>query len=365
MPSSTPSIADVLNRGLPSHETLAKVYPHLFPHTPPPRATYPLVLLPKGFNIKDFYSPLQNEPRAPIEPTLTTYGNEFYFDFEEKIKAIFYFLSSILATFGWIGSGDIGIGLIAIPLYAMAILKIYIPFSRYEHKQNLNKINEDKYISQKEIYDKLLRQYEDDIKTYRLPSEKVRRDGLIRMEMKQKARTMLANTELTYYTGPLEGQMIGASEARLFDALCSEFPGQIHRDRFLTAHGDGTYRHRPDMVYHNKDTQLVIAIEVDEPYVHGTLKPIHYVGEDSQRNEQFLRKGWLIVRFTEQQVVKHTQECVNFIRRLSHDLCVSEQLIDLAQCEKLYFPQDARELCWTYDEALEMAYSGHRSSYMQ
>lgn len=50
-------------------------------------------------------------------------------------------------------------------------------------------------------------------------------------------------------------------------------------------------------------------------------------------------RKWLIVSFTEQQVIQHTEECVNFIRRLSHDLCVSEQLIDLTKCEKLCFTQ--------------------------
>lgn len=64
----------------------------------------------------------------------------------------------------------------------------------------------------------------------------------------------------------------------------------------------------PDFIYHDS-SGLCIDIEIDEPYALESRKPIHCQGQDDYRNAFFLRKQWVVVRFTEQQVMKHPLLC--------------------------------------------------------
>lgn len=58
-----------------------------------------------------------------------------------------------------------------------------------------------------------------------------------------------------------------------------------------------------------------MEIEIDEPYVFHTGKPTHFqeCPKDKQRNEFFLTKNWIVIRFAEEQVYKYPEEYCGFI----------------------------------------------------
>lgn len=71
----------------------------------------------------------------------------------------------------------------------------------------------------------------------------------------------------------------------------------------------------PDAAYIDSSIGLCIDIEIDEPYTIPGGKPIHYIGgPDDYRNSYFSNMGWFVIRFAEEQVAQHPEECIEFIR---------------------------------------------------
>jgi len=71
----------------------------------------------------------------------------------------------------------------------------------------------------------------------------------------------------------------------------------------------------PDFIYHD-ETGLTINIELDEPYALSDHTPIHYHGQDKDRNAYFVRQRWVVVRFTEEQVVRQPELCCKELAQL-------------------------------------------------
>ena len=59
---------------------------------------------------------------------------------------------------------------------------------------------------------------------------------------------------------------------------------------------------------------LYIDVEIDEPYTMDSKLPIHCVGSDDYRNYYLASNGWEIIRFSEQQIVEHTEKCIETIK---------------------------------------------------
>ena len=77
---------------------------------------------------------------------------------------------------------------------------------------------------------------------------------------------------------------------------------------------DNTNWFQPDYLIKILHGDIYIDIEVDEPYAFGAqFKPIHQAGDDDERNEYFLDKGWDVIRFTEQQIAKFPNACCKVI----------------------------------------------------
>lgn len=100
-------------------------------------------------------------------------------------------------------------------------------------------------------------------------------------------------------------------------------------------------------------------IEVDEPYSGISRKPMHYIGSyDQDRDRYFNQHGWVVIRFTEEQVVKQPIPCCHFIGKVLNALI-----------PQYSFPEElALELKpviqWTYEEAERMALENFRESYL-
>lgn len=60
---------------------------------------------------------------------------------------------------------------------------------------------------------------------------------------------------------------------------------------------------------------LYIDIEIDEPYTMDSKLPIHCIGSDDYRNYYLASNGWEIIRFSEQQIVEHTDKCLETIKK--------------------------------------------------
>lgn len=72
----------------------------------------------------------------------------------------------------------------------------------------------------------------------------------------------------------------------------------------------------PDIALINEKTKFYLDIEIDEVYDLESKFALHSVGTDDLRNEYFIRKGWYVLRFTEEQVVKQTLSCCKYVSQV-------------------------------------------------
>jgi hypothetical protein len=99
-----------------------------------------------------------------------------------------------------------------------------------------------------------------------------------------------------------------------------------------------------------------VDVEIDAPY-HGWYRvPLHCTdGKDSVRDGYFNRCGWTVVRFTEQQVRKESQACVEFVR-----MVVRKLRGDVLEITTSVTPEKR----WTFKEAVEMEHNLVREKYL-
>lgn len=157
------------------------------------------------------------------------------------------------------------------------------------------------YERKKELYIMLQQQHELLVQATRMPEKitKFRQQSILRILNK---------------TVPNDGNNStarrGYSESLFEPYLNQYFPGKIHTGLTLTIPGF-KYPYTADFTYVDLDSNLYIDIEIDEPYSYKSGKPTHYQGSwrDDNRNNFFLYRQWIIIRFAEEQVVTMPSSC--------------------------------------------------------
>jgi very-short-patch-repair endonuclease len=157
------------------------------------------------------------------------------------------------------------------------------------------------------------------------------------------------------------GAIKGKSEAKFEQYLNRYFPRQIYTDLALII-PNFKHPYTADFTYINKEIKLFIDIEIDEPYIYNTREPRHYIGywKDQIRNDFFNNKGWIVIRFSEEQVVRYPDSCCKFIAQQIAEITGNSAITNqFAQTPDLQ-PQQQ----WTEKEAIEMAYRKERDDYL-
>ena len=123
-----------------------------------------------------------------------------------------------------------------------------------------------------------------------------------------------------------------------------------------------SFRYTADFILVHKPTGLAIDIEIDEPYEGRRGKPHHCIdrGKDNQRNQFFLEKNWVVIRFSELQVVKYPDSCCKAIARVIAQ--ITGDYRGLAQFGNVADLLPHKQ--WTVKEAIYMAKTKFRNSYL-
>ena len=121
----------------------------------------------------------------------------------------------------------------------------------------------------------------------------------------------------------------------------------------------------PDFIYQNSHQNNVffIDIEIDEPYSLPDGYPVHYQGLDNNRNNYFLRAGWHVIRFSEEQIMRQPAQCCRFLadfiqkknQKQTHQN-ISKELENIPLIS-------LKTRHWTREEALYMFSNKYRDSY--
>lgn len=122
--------------------------------------------------------------------------------------------------------------------------------------------------------------------------------------------------------------------------------------------GGKAYYYYPDIVIRNKPTGLMIDIEIDEPYVAKTGEPIHCYKDDDDRNDALVDDNWIVLRFTEEQVIRFPDICLAYIRTVCSDI--------LTHSEKCNNPMTwgFTQRPWSSYESRQMADTNYRLKYL-
>jgi hypothetical protein len=123
--------------------------------------------------------------------------------------------------------------------------------------------------------------------------------------------------------------------------------------------------YEPDIVLIDRELNLFIDIEIDEPYEGYYRSPTHefnvddstglIVKKDETRDLFFTESGWVVIRFTERQVHLQEKECIAYIK----DVLNSIRDFKLEQISKC--PLEPQ---WTYQQAVCWQKENYREKYL-
>jgi len=160
----------------------------------------------------------------------------------------------------------------------------------------------------------------------------------------------------------------GMIEERFYNTLKQYFGDKIIIDRIIEITENGN-PYVPDIIYYDKNTNIIIDIEVDEPYTLEEGKPIHYdyfdgdglTSVDFHRDYYFRSNGWIILRFSEEQIVKDDLACCHVLARLISIISGDDSYI-----KSLPEPKEIKqEKAWTLIDAINYEKSGFRENYLK
>ncbi len=217
------------------------------------------------------------------------------------------------------------------------------------------------YLWAKKTYPQRLREfenelinYESELKEYELQIKSITSD-----DSKNKSRKILIDRVLernssAFYILRSESAKKGVAESFFSDLLLKQFGDNILFDICFK----GYY---PDFVYYNKSSNILINIEIDEPYVGHSGEPIHYTDGfyrvDQKRDDVFIKNGFIVLRFAEIQIFKYHIQCVSYIESLINAL----QTSDFSFLKENIVPNVP---FWKKEKSYELGFIRFRHSYI-
>ena len=154
-------------------------------------------------------------------------------------------------------------------------------------------------------------------------------------------------------------QTRGASEKVFYPYLKKYFKNKIFDNAALEKHKAYLPKF-PDFLLADFDNRIFIDIEIDEPYAFSTGEPTHCIGEDDDRNFEFLYNHWFVIRFTEEQVLRVPDECCDFILKIS--LVIQDRIN--GNYSDFDFAFSFKQHPWNKEDALKLKSNKHREKYL-
>jgi hypothetical protein len=207
------------------------------------------------------------------------------------------------------------------------------------------------YPKKVEIYEKKKREHEEEVKATQSPQ------GAAEFRYKLLLETL---SKTVPHDGDRSTATKGAAEDKFGSHLRRYFPSKIYQGLTIKI-PDFEYPYTTDITYIDSSLKLYIDIEIDEPYVYHTGEPTHFVGawKDNRRNSFFISRGWVVVRFSEEQAVCYPHSCcktvAQVIAQITGDTSILNQFANI--------PDLQQQRQWTEQEAVEMAANSKRDDY--
>ena len=215
--------------------------------------------------------------------------------------------SLVLAFFHvWLGISAIALSAVVVAYLAWSMNQSF-PQRKRAHDDQIRK-----YPKLRQSYQQAKREYEQEVKHILNPEN-------IASYRKLELLRILRQTQPN--DGGNSKAQAGFSEAKFYAYLTHYFKDKVKRGLTLNI-PNFKHHYSPDFVYIDSALNLYIDIEIDESYAFNSKVPTHFVGasKDTNRNNFFLDKNWLVIRFSEEQVVRYPQSCCKEIAKVIDDV---------------------------------------------
>lgn len=113
--------------------------------------------------------------------------------------------------------------------------------------------------------------------------------------------------------------------------------------------------YEPDIVLINRELNLYIDIEIDEPYDGYYRFPTHEIEKGDTRDLFFTESGWVVIRFTERQVHLQEKECIEYIKDVLNSIYYY-RFEEISNC----IPESQ----WSYQQAVRWEKEHYREKYL-
>jgi len=114
--------------------------------------------------------------------------------------------------------------------------------------------------------------------------------------------------------------------------------------------------YEPDIVLLDRELNLYIDIEIDEPYDGYFRFPTHDTEKDDTRDLFFTESGWVVIKFTERQVHTQKARCIAYIKDVLNSIR-NYRLEETSNC--------VSEPQWDYQQAIRWEKEHYREKYLQ
>jgi len=222
------------------------------------------------------------------------------------------------------------------------------PKRKKEHSRRL-----ERFRGERENYLRRRRRHEQEASTLRSPE---------RVASYQHNLLLQILSQTVPHDGNGSNAVEGPSERRFGNCLQQCFPGKIQTGlRVQNPSYDQGYHYTPDFAYIDQQLNLYIDIEIDEPYSRSG-QAIHFIGLGKQqaRDDHFKSRGWVVVRFSEEQVVRYPKSCCKSVAEVVAKVTGNTSILSrFANGSDV--PPVRR---WTQEEAQQMAARGYRDTYL-
>ncbi len=155
---------------------------------------------------------------------------------------------------------------------------------------------------------------------------------------------------------------IGIGERIFGQLLKRNFGEKVVTNKFIEGIGFPDFL----LIYRFLDFRIIINIEIDEPYVAETGEAIHYTLDnnakdsvDFTRDNLFQICGILVLRLSEEQVIKYPTQCIDYIKTLMSDITNFKFPYSISDHN---LPLVKR---WSKNEAIDMSNENFRQTYVE
>jgi hypothetical protein len=153
----------------------------------------------------------------------------------------------------------------------------------------------------------------------------------------------------------------GYKEKDFYKQLKQNITGIEMTDNFHMVIPNFNKPYEPDIVLFDKNMNLYIDIEIDEPYDGYYRYPTHFINpedeikQDNIRDLFFTESGWIVIRFTEKQVHCQAYECIDYLRNVLNSL-YNRNFVNDTTCN--------RENQWDYNQCIQWQKIYYREKYL-